>query len=204
MRAEALPERVEVPAGLACRLSWPCAGGTWVDPARRACPTSARASARLRCALPAALLPSGLQRHSSVEFLGEMSDVLHSRALLPLIPPAPFSHKGRRGSLGVLMAETEDGTQALAKKSTPVRAAAEGILLTIRAHPLYPCQSVFSSGSPMQSAPARHANSNGDPIDHRLSPIAYRLSPIAYRLSPIGYDVLLASTSRTSSIPRTS
>jgi hypothetical protein len=44
----------------------------------------------------------------------------HSRAPLPLIPPAPFSHKGRRGSLGVLMAETRDGTQGLAKKSTPV------------------------------------------------------------------------------------
>jgi hypothetical protein len=50
---------------------------------------------------------------SSVEFLGEMSDVLHSRAPLPLIPPAPFSHKGRRGRLGVLMAETGDGTQGL-------------------------------------------------------------------------------------------
>jgi hypothetical protein len=49
-----------------------------------------------------------------------MSDVLHSRAPLPLIPPAPFSHKGRRGSLGVLMAEMGDGTQGLAKKSTPV------------------------------------------------------------------------------------
>ena len=49
-----------------------------------------------------------------------MSDVLHSRAPLPLIPPAPFSHKGRRGSLGVLMAETGDGTQGLAKKPTPV------------------------------------------------------------------------------------
>jgi len=53
---------------------------------------------------------------SSVEFLGEMSDVLHSRAPLPLIPPTPFSHKGRRGSLSVLMAETGDGTQGLAKK----------------------------------------------------------------------------------------
>ena len=57
---------------------------------------------------------------SRVEFLGEMSDVLHSRAPLPLIPPAPFSHTGRRGRLGVLMAETGDGTQGLAKKSTPV------------------------------------------------------------------------------------
>jgi hypothetical protein len=48
---------------------------------------------------------------SNVEFLGEVSDVLHSRAPLPLIPPAPFSHKGRRGSLGVLMAEMGNGTQ---------------------------------------------------------------------------------------------
>jgi ABC-type glutathione transport system ATPase component len=37
--------------------------------------------------LPASLL-------SRVEFLGEMSDVLHSRAPLPLIPPAPFSTRG--------------------------------------------------------------------------------------------------------------
>jgi len=34
---------MEAPAGLACRLSWPCARGTWVDPARRTCPTSGRA-----------------------------------------------------------------------------------------------------------------------------------------------------------------
>jgi hypothetical protein len=58
---------------------------------------------------------------SRVEFLGEMGGFLHSRALLPLIPPTPFSHKGRRGSLGVLMHETGDGTRGLAKTSTPVR-----------------------------------------------------------------------------------
>jgi hypothetical protein len=57
---------------------------------------------------------------SRVAFLGAMSDFLLSRALLPLIPPTPFSHKGRRGLLGVLMAETKDGTQGL-KKPTPVR-----------------------------------------------------------------------------------
>jgi hypothetical protein len=34
--------------------------------------------------------------------------------------PCPFFHTGRRGSLGVLMPETADGTQGLAKKSTPV------------------------------------------------------------------------------------
>jgi len=55
-----------------------------------------------------------------VEFLGEMSNVLHSRAPLPLIPPTPFSHKGRRGSLGVLTAEMGDGAQGLAKKPTLV------------------------------------------------------------------------------------
>ena len=37
------------------------------------------------------------------------------------ISPAPFSYKGRRGSLGVLMAKMGDSTQGLAKKSTPVR-----------------------------------------------------------------------------------
>jgi len=35
-------------------------------------------------------------------------------------------------------------------------------------------------GSPGRSPPARHANSNGDPIDHRLSAIGYRLSAIGY------------------------
>ena len=50
-----------------------------------------------------------------------MSDVLHAYAPLPLIPPTPFSHKERRGILGVLMPETGDGTQGIAKKSTPVR-----------------------------------------------------------------------------------
>jgi hypothetical protein len=50
-----------------------------------------------------------------------MRTCLHyARTPLPLIPPTPFSHKGRRGSLGVLMAETGDGTQGLAKTSTPV------------------------------------------------------------------------------------
>jgi hypothetical protein len=50
-----------------------------------------------------------------------MSGFLHSHALLPLIPPTPFSHTGRRGSLGVLMPETGEGTQRLAKTSTPER-----------------------------------------------------------------------------------
>ena len=50
-----------------------------------------------------------------------MSDVLHAYAPLPLIPPTPFSHKGRRESLGVLMPETGDGTQGLAKKIYPCK-----------------------------------------------------------------------------------
>jgi hypothetical protein len=32
----------------------------------------------------------------------------------------------------------------------------------------------------MRSPPARHANSNGDPVNHRLSAIGYRLSAIGY------------------------
>jgi hypothetical protein len=52
---------------------------------------------------------------SSVEFLGEMSDFLHSGALLPPHPSAHFSHKRRRRILGVLMPETEDDMQGLPK-----------------------------------------------------------------------------------------
>ena len=77
-------------------------------------PRSLSAGAPPACAPVLPLIPP-TPFLSSVEFLGEMSDVLHSRAPLPLIPPAPFSHTGRRGSLGVLMAETEDGTQGLPK-----------------------------------------------------------------------------------------
>ena len=60
---------------------------------------------------------------------------LYSRAPLPLIPPALFSHTGRRGSLGVLMAEAGDGTQGLAKTSAPVRGEAAGDAGRTRALP---------------------------------------------------------------------
>ena len=43
----------------------------------------------------------------------------NSCALLPLIPPSPFSDKGRRGSCGVLMPETGDGAQGLPQKPAP-------------------------------------------------------------------------------------
>ena len=49
----------------------------------------------------------------------EMSGLLHSGAHLPLIPPAPFSHTGRKGSLGVLMPRTSEGAQGLFKKPAP-------------------------------------------------------------------------------------
>jgi hypothetical protein len=45
---------------------------------------------------------------------------------LPLIPPTPFSHKGRRGSLGILKLKTREGTQAPPKKPTPVKGAPLG------------------------------------------------------------------------------
>jgi hypothetical protein len=41
-------------------------------------------------------------------------------------PPAPFSHKGRRGRLGVLMPEAEDGTQGLPQKTCPCKVAVPG------------------------------------------------------------------------------
>jgi len=50
-----------------------------------------------------------------VDFLGEMRDFLHSGALLPFIPPTPFSHKVEKGELGVLMPETGDGAQSFQK-----------------------------------------------------------------------------------------
>ena len=77
---------------------------------------------RLPCGCPircVGMLRRGIL--SRVDFLGEISDFLHSGARLPLIPPAPFSHKGRRGSLGILMPETSEGTQGLPKTLTPVR-----------------------------------------------------------------------------------
>jgi hypothetical protein len=43
------------------------------------------------------------------------------RALLPLVPPAPFSHNGEKGDVDVLMPETDERTQGLPKKSTPGR-----------------------------------------------------------------------------------
>ena len=75
-------------------------------------------------------------------FLGAIPGLRHSRARLPLFPPTPFSHTGRRGSLGVLMAETGDGTQGIAKKSTPVR-----------------------SPLPRSPEPCRGKTQNGDPAD---------------------------------------
>jgi hypothetical protein len=49
---------------------------------------------------------------SRVAFLGRCA-VCGIPAPFAPHPPAPFSHTGRRGSLSVLMPETEDGTQRL-------------------------------------------------------------------------------------------
>jgi hypothetical protein len=57
---------------------------------------------------PRALLPP----------LWEKGEFGRPDAPLPLIPPTPFCHKVRRGSLGILVAETGDDTQGLAKTST--------------------------------------------------------------------------------------
>ena len=67
------------------------------------------------------VVEGGAFARSSQGESSKISGFLHSHALLPLIPPTPFSHTGRRGSLGVLMPETGEGTQGLAKTSTPER-----------------------------------------------------------------------------------
>ena len=51
------------------------------------------------------------------------------RARLPLIPPAPFSHTGRRGSLGVLKFEMGNGAQGLAENPAAGSGDALGCLL---------------------------------------------------------------------------
>jgi hypothetical protein len=59
---------------------------------------------------------------SSVAFLGSNTRfAAFPRLLPPSSPPNPLLPQGRRGSLGVLMPETEDGAQGLPQKPTPVR-----------------------------------------------------------------------------------
>ena len=86
--------------------------------------------------------------------------------LLPLIPPAPFSHTGRRGRLGVLMAETENGRQGLPQKPPPV---------SLRA----------SDAKPACAERELQLGYQLSAIGHQLSAISYRLSAISYRLSAI-------------------
>ena len=87
----------------------------------------AREAQRHLCCLPGARASCPRRRLCTRLDAGETPAPLKGRVLrsnarfaafprlLPLIPPAPFSHKGRRGSLGVLMPETGDGAQGLAK-----------------------------------------------------------------------------------------
>ena len=53
-------------------------------------------------------------------FLGRDERFFAFRCVFAPHPPAPFSHTGRRGILGVLMPGTEDNTQGLPQKPTPV------------------------------------------------------------------------------------
>ena len=70
----------------------------------------------------AAAPPAVLLRPIAPRGLGEMRGLLHSRALLPLIPPPPFTHKGRRGRLGVLKSRMRKGMQGL-PKNLPLQGA---------------------------------------------------------------------------------
>jgi hypothetical protein len=80
--------------------------------------------------------------------------------LLPLIPPTPFSHKGRRGSLGILMPETEDGTQGLPQK--PAHVSLSGCCLDRHCHGFTATQAKCSNAAPaaatQQGVDERHQN----------------------------------------------
>jgi hypothetical protein len=137
-----------------------------------------------------------------------MSDVLHSRAPLPLIPPAPFSHTGRRGRLGVLMAETGDGTQGrrrgrlgvlmpetengrqgLPQKPPPVSLRASDAKPACAERELRLGSRLSALGYRLSTIGSRLSalGSRLSALDSRLSAISYRLSAIGYRPSAIGY-----------------
>jgi len=63
--------------------------------------------------------PAGttLRQRNAAEMLHPAATKTH---ITHMFCPPLNSHKGRRGSLGVLMAETGDSTQRLAKTPTPV------------------------------------------------------------------------------------
>jgi len=116
--------------------------------------------------------------------------------LLPLIPPAPFSHTGRRGRLGVLMAETENGRQGLPQKPPPVSlrasdakpACAERELrLGSRLSALDSRLSALGSRLSALGSRLSALGSRLSALDSRLSALGSRLSALGSRLSAIGY-----------------
>ena len=99
-------------------------------------------------------------------------------------PPAPFSHTGRRGRLGVLMPETENGRQGLPQKPPPV---------SLRASDAKPAcaERELRLGSRLSALGYRLSTigSRLSALGSRLSAISYRLSAIGYRPSAIGYQL---------------
>jgi hypothetical protein len=102
--------------------------------------------------------------------------------LLPLIPPAPFSHTGRRGRLGVLMPETEDGRQGLPQKPPPVSLRASDAKPACAERELQLGYRLSALGYRLSTLGYRLSA-----IGYQLSAISYRLSAIGYRLSTLGY-----------------
>jgi hypothetical protein len=124
-----------------------------------------------------------------------MRGLLHSRALLPLIPPTPFSHKGRRGSLGFLKPRMREGMQGLPKKPTSVSAialaagpGADALRPCVALPPCPRCRSGRSAAAPLRC-----------PLPLASSPRAARLIPsrlVLPRLAP------LPKPSRSDGAPR--
>jgi len=109
--------------------------------------------------------------------------------LLPLIPPAPFSHTGRRGRLGVLMPETENGRQGLPQKPPPVSLRASDAKPACAERELRLGSRLSALGYRLSTIGSRLSalGSRLSAISYRLSAIGYRPSAIGYRLSVIGY-----------------
>jgi len=101
---------------------------------------SLRLRIQLACFRHARLLASASALGRAVRIVGHLRRVrvgtnVSRIPLVPSSPPAPFSHKGRRGSLGVLLPETGDGTPGLANQPAPARTRAPEFAPGARASP---------------------------------------------------------------------
>jgi hypothetical protein len=119
---------------------------------------------------------------------------------IALNPPLS-THTGRRGRLGVLMPETEDGRQGLPQKPPPVSLRASDAKPACAERELRLGSRLSALGYRLSTLGYRLSaiGSRLSAIDSRLSALGYRLSTIGSRLSALG-SRLSALDSRLSAI----